>query len=65
MIVSSQSGLLLDSALKSQATRENVGVAVLKKAENAAKTEGDAMVRMLEQSGAPAQTRPPLLDTYA
>jgi len=57
---------LLDSVLTAQTTRQDVGVAVLKKAQDAAKQEGQAMVQMLEQAGAqPAGEGKSLLDAYA
>jgi hypothetical protein len=54
---------LLDSLLKAEQTRTEMGVAVLKKAQDSAKQQGEAMVQMLEQSA----PRPeyPRLDVYA
>jgi hypothetical protein len=63
MTISNQPGSLLDSVLTAQTTREEIGVAVLKKAQDTAKQEGEAMVQMLENLSAPAQGR--LLDVYA
>jgi hypothetical protein len=55
---------LLDSVLGAQRARVDVGVAVLKKAQDAEKQEGEAIVNLLEASGGvpPAQ---PGLDVYA
>jgi hypothetical protein len=64
MTISSPSATsLLDSVLNAQAAQQEAGVAVLKKAQDAAKQEGDAMVRMLEQIG--PQSLGTRLDTYA
>jgi Putative motility protein len=66
MTVSNSPTSLLDSVLTAQATQQEVGVAVLKKAQDTMKQQGEAMVQMLEQAGAPAaNTGKPLLDTYA
>ena len=54
---------LLDSAVQAQTTSVEIGVAVLKKAQDAMKQEGEAMVKMLEQAG--PQSSGKLLDTYA
>ena len=51
---------LLDSVLAAQGTQEQIGVSVLKKAQDVEKQEGQALVQMLEQAGPK-----PLLDTYA
>ena len=63
MTISNQPQSLLDSVLTAQSTREDIGVAVLKKAQDAAKQEGTALVQMLEQPGPQANGR--LLDVYA
>ncbi len=63
MTVSNQPGSLLDSVLAAQTTSQDIGVAVLKKAQDAAKQQGEAMVKMLEQTGPPANRN--LLDAYA
>jgi hypothetical protein len=55
------SSSLLDSVLDSQSTRNDMAVAVLKKAQDVQKQQGEALVQMLEQSG-PASPR---LDAYA
>jgi hypothetical protein len=55
---------LLDSVLNVESTRVDVGVAVLKKAQDAGKQQGEALVNLLEASGGvpPAQ---PGLDVLA
>ena len=63
MTISNQPQSLLDSVLTAQSTREDIGVAVLKKAQDTAKQEGAALVQMLEQTGPQANGR--LLDVYA
>ena len=66
MIISNAPTSLLDSVLTAQTTQQDVGVAVLKKAQNAMKQQGAAMVQMLEQAGAQStDAGKPLLDTYA
>ncbi len=54
---------LLDSVLNAQSTQVDIGVAVLKKAQDAMKQQGEATVKMLEQSSINPDGR--LLDTYA
>ncbi len=51
MTISNQPTTLLDSVLQAQATQQNAEVAVLKKAQNLAKQQGQQMVELLEQSG--------------
>lgn len=64
MTVSSQSaGTLLDSVLNAQTTQAEIGVSVLKKAQDVEKQQGQAMISMLEQAGAPAYDGH--LDAYA
>ncbi len=63
MTISNQPASLLDSVLTAQTTREDLGVAVLKKAQDSAKQAGEAMVQMLEKSGPRANGS--LLDAYA
>ena len=63
MTVTNQGTSLLDSVLSAQTTRQDVGVAVLKKAQDAMKQQGEATVKMLEQSSINPDGR--LLDTYA
>jgi hypothetical protein len=54
---------LLDSVLNAETTRREIGVTLLKKAQDVEKQQGEAMVEMLEKSAIdPAQQR---LDTYA
>jgi hypothetical protein len=61
--VSNQPSSLLDSVLMAETTRQDAGVAVLKKAQDQAKQQGQAMVQLLEQSGASADGLH--LDAYA
>lgn len=56
---------LLDSVLNAQTTRVDMGVAVLKKAQDLDKQEGAAMVQMLEQAAIRTGENDRLLDTYA
>ena len=64
MNVSSQPATsLLDSVLNAQNTQVDIGVAVLKKAQDAVKQQGEAMVKMLEQVAINPDGRH--LDTYA
>ena len=67
MSISGSSGTsLLQSVLDSQSTRADVEVALLKKAQNLMKTQGHAMIDVLEQAGAPCdQSCGQNLDTYA
>lgn len=63
MTISNQQVALLQSLLTAQTTREQIGVAVLKKAQDATRQQGEAFVEMLEKS-----VSPPLregLDVYA
>ena len=63
MTISNQPSSLLDSVLQSQTTQQDVGVAVLKKAQDQIKQQGQAMVQLLEQAGvSPDGSR---LDAYA
>ncbi len=54
---------LLDSALHAENARQQSDVALLRKAQDLVKQQGEAMVQVLEQAGNP----PPVdrLDTYA
>ncbi len=55
MNVSSQPSMsLLDSVLNAQTTQSEIGVSVLKKAQDVTTQQGEALVAMLEQSSAPA-----------
>jgi hypothetical protein len=64
MNVSSQPATsLLDSVLNAQTTQVDIGVTVLKKAQDAAKQQGEAMVKMLEQAAPNLESGH--LDTYA
>ena len=66
MTISSAPTSLLDSVLAAQTTQQNIGVSVLKKAQDTMKQQGEAMVQMLEQAGAQTPVAgKPLLDTYA
>ena len=64
MNISSQPATsLLDSVLNAQSTKVDIGVAVLKKAQDSAKQQGAAIVRMLEQAAINPESGH--LDTYA
>lgn len=64
MTVSSQPATsLLDSVLTAQKTRGDIGVNMLKKAQDLEKQQGAALIDMLEKS-VPDQARPHL-DAYA
>ena len=56
---------LLDSVLNAQSTREDIGVTMLKKAQDVERQQGTALVQMLEQTGAQPGKQGQLLDTYA
>ena len=63
MTVSSQPNSLLESVLMAETSRQDAGVAVLKKAQDQVKQQGQAMVQLLEQSGLSADGLH--LDAYA
>ena len=63
MTVSNQPSSLLDSVLNAETNQQNVGVTVLKKAQDQVKQQGQAMVKLLEQAGMSADGSK--LDTYA
>jgi hypothetical protein len=63
MNVSNQPSSLLDSVLQAQTTQQDVGITVLKKAQDQVKQQRQAMVKLLEQSGGSADDF--RLDTYA
>ena len=63
MTVTNQPSSLLDSVLQAQTTQQDAGVTVLKKAQDLVKQQGEAMVKLLEQSGVSADSSK--LDTYA
>jgi hypothetical protein len=63
MTVTNQPSSLLDSVLQAQTTQQEVGVTVLKKAQDLVKQQGQAMVNLLEQAGVSADGSK--LDTYA
>jgi len=64
MTVTSQPAIsLLDSVLQAEGTRTEMQVAVLKKAQDAATQQGEAMIRMLEESVPPVTGHG--LDAYA
>jgi hypothetical protein len=66
MTISGQSPIsLLDSVLQAQTTQENMGVTMLKKAQDTATQEGEALVKMLEQTSVASAAQGQLLDTYA
>jgi hypothetical protein len=54
---------LLDSVLKSESTRQEIGVEVLRKSQDVARQQGEAMIEMLEKSVSNSDL--PRLDTYA
>ena len=54
---------LLDSALHAQAVQQDSDVGLLRKVQDLARQQGEAMVQVLEQAGAPV--REGRLDTYA
>ena len=62
-VSSPQATSLLDSVLNAQSTQVDMGVTVLKKAQDAAKQQGEAMVKMLEQTSINPDGHH--LDTYA
>src|ERR1017187_1450369 len=55
MTVSNQPSSLLDSVLNAETNQQNVGVTVLKKAQDQVKQQGQAMVKLLEQAGVSAE----------
>jgi hypothetical protein len=63
MTISNQPSSLLDSVLQAGATQQDAGVAVLKKAQDAVKQQGAAMVKLIEQAGVSADGNK--LDAYA
>jgi hypothetical protein len=63
MTVSNQPSSLLDSVLMAETTQQDAGVAVLKKAQDQVKQQGQAIVQLLEQSGVSADGLH--LDAYA
>jgi hypothetical protein len=64
MTISGQPALsLLDSVLNAESARVDIGVAVLKRAQDLTKQQGAALVEMLEQAGAAPDC--PRLDVYA
>jgi hypothetical protein len=60
MTVTSSPINLLESVLNSRQTQADINVAVLKKAQDQMKQQGEAIVELLESAGPP-----PLLDAYA
>lgn len=59
---------MLDSVINAESARVDMGVAVLKKAQNADKQQGEAIVNLLESAGAPARMAAPQssgLDVFA
>ncbi len=54
---------LLESALHAEASRQDSDVALLRKVQDLARQQGDAMVDLLEQAGNPVQNG--RLDAYA
>jgi hypothetical protein len=53
MTVSNAPTSLLDSVLTAQSTRQEIGVAVAKKAQDTIKQQGEAVVQLLEQAAVP------------
>jgi hypothetical protein len=63
MTITNQPSSLLDSVLQAESTQQDAGVAVLKKAQDMVKQQGQAMVQLLEQAGvSPDGSK---LDAYA
>ncbi|MBC8097336.1 MAG: YjfB family protein [Akkermansiaceae bacterium] len=54
---------LLDSVLNAQSTRTDMGIALLKKAQDVQQQQGAAMIKMLEQAAPPPDDGH--LDVYA
>ena len=54
---------LLDSVLKSESTGVEISVAMLKKAQDTTKQQGEAMIKMIETAGFSPDGQH--LDTYA
>jgi hypothetical protein len=66
MTVSNDTTTLLDSVLSAQNTQQDASVSVLKKAQDAMKSQGEAMAQMLSQLGPQSTGSPsPILDAYA
>ena len=66
MTISNVPTSLLDSVLTAQTTQADAGIAVLKKAQDTMKQQGEAEVQMLEQAGVQGSGQAkPLLDSYA
>ena len=55
----------MDSVLTAQSTRVDIGVSMLKKAQDLEKQEGAALVDMLNKSGVKPGENGALLDTHA
>ena len=57
---------LFDSVLQAQALRDELGVRLLKKSQDVATQQGEAMVQLIEQAGQPlSRESGQLLDAYA
>jgi hypothetical protein len=66
MTISNSSTSLLDSVLTAQSTRQDIGVSVLKKAQDTMKQQGEAMVHLLDAAGDQSMGGGnPQLDAYA
>ena len=69
MTITGQSAMsLLDSVLSAEGARVEVGVAVLKKAQDTGRQQGEAILDLLEAAGAPAASPNPAgqgLDVFA
>ena len=63
MTISGNPTSLLDSVLTAQSVQTEIGVTMLKKAQDQITQHGEAMVRLLEEI--PSSSAVPLLDTFA
>jgi hypothetical protein len=63
MTISNQPASLLESVLQAQATRADISISMLEKAQDLETQQGAAMVDMLEKSVPPVSGQ--YLDTYA
>ena len=63
MTISGNPTSLLESVLSAQRVQTEIGVTMLKKAQDQATQQGEAMIHLLENIPGPSAV--PLLDTYA
>ena len=63
MTISGNPTSLLESVLTAQSVQTEIGVTMLKKAQDQATQQGEAMVRLLEDISSPSDVH--LLDTFA